>query len=192
MLYSRSIRDSAVSLSSAEAELRALKELTQDIIWFRLLLSELLFPQPTPTIAYEDNSAAYLEAPIDTITFVRLPDSHPTQPNDVVQLKKSLYGLASSGLNWNRTIHAYLISYSFTRSVANPCVYIKLDPTSGDIMYLALYVDDFLVAGSCPQVLDHLETYLKTCVQELLISPLAKFLGISISRDRSNRTISLL
>ena len=69
MIYSRSIRDIAVSLSSAEAELRALKELTMDIIWFRLLLSELLFPQPAPTIVYEYNSAV--------ITLVESVKTHP-------------------------------------------------------------------------------------------------------------------
>jgi hypothetical protein len=57
MVYSRSIRDNSVSLSSAEAELRALKEATQDVIWFRLFLEELGFPQPTATPIYEDNAA---------------------------------------------------------------------------------------------------------------------------------------
>ena len=52
-------------------------------------------------------------------------------------------------------------------------------------------MDDFIAAGSNTLVLDQLETYLKTCVQELFISPLAKFLGISITRNHSNRTISL-
>ena len=69
MVYSRSIRDTAVSLSSAEAELRAHKELTLDIIWFRLLLSELPFPQLEPTIANEDNSAV--------ITLVESVKTHP-------------------------------------------------------------------------------------------------------------------
>ena len=50
-----------------------------------------------------DVGAAYLEAHIDTITLIKLPPSHPTLPNAIVQLKKSLYGLASSGLNWNKT-----------------------------------------------------------------------------------------
>ena len=31
-----------------------------------------------------DVRAAYIEAPIDTTTFVRLPDSHPTHPHAIV------------------------------------------------------------------------------------------------------------
>ena len=138
-----------------------------------------------------DVGAAYLEAPIDTTTFIRLPASHPTLPNAIVQLRKSLYGLASSGLNWNKTIHQHLLAYGFVRSVADPCIYIYTSPDSSDKIYIALYVDDFLTAGSNPLVLDNLETYLKSCVQELSTSTLAKFLGISITRNRDNRTISL-
>ena len=59
----------AASISSVEAELRVLKKLTMDIIWFQLLLSELLFPQLEPTIAYEDNSAV--------ITLVESVKTHP-------------------------------------------------------------------------------------------------------------------
>ena len=44
MVYLRSIRDILVSMSLAEAELRALKEATMEAIWFRLFLEELGFP----------------------------------------------------------------------------------------------------------------------------------------------------
>ena len=40
-----------------------------EIIWFRLLLSELHFPQDSPTVAYEDNSAV--------ITLVESVKTHP-------------------------------------------------------------------------------------------------------------------
>ena len=43
--------------------------------------------------------------------------------------------------------------------------------------YSSLYVDDFLTAGTSPNVLNLLGTYLKTCVQELSISPLLNFLA---------------
>lgn len=57
MTYSRSMRDKAVSLSSAEAELRAMAELVKDILWARGLLEELGFKQNGPTVCHEDNSA---------------------------------------------------------------------------------------------------------------------------------------
>ena len=46
-----------MSLSSAEAELRALKEATQEAIWLRYFLKELGYQQPEPTPIFEDNQA---------------------------------------------------------------------------------------------------------------------------------------
>jgi hypothetical protein len=57
MAFSRSMRDTHVSLSSAEAELRALREATADIIWAREMLEELGYQQLSPTPCHEDNSA---------------------------------------------------------------------------------------------------------------------------------------
>jgi hypothetical protein len=57
MSFSRSMRDKTVSLSSAEAELRALAELTKDLLWARTFLEELGYRQLAPTRCHEDNSA---------------------------------------------------------------------------------------------------------------------------------------
>ena len=57
MVHSRSIRDTATSLSASEAELRALKEAVQEAIWFRHFLRELGFPPAGPMPVHEDNQA---------------------------------------------------------------------------------------------------------------------------------------
>ena len=56
-IHSKSIRDTATSLSAAEAELRALKEATQEAIWLRCYLKELGSPCKVPVPVYEDNQA---------------------------------------------------------------------------------------------------------------------------------------
>ena len=48
-------------MSSADAELRALKEATMEAIWFQLFLEELGFPQTEPTLIWEDNSAVIMQ-----------------------------------------------------------------------------------------------------------------------------------
>jgi hypothetical protein len=57
MIHSHSIRDTSVSLSAAEAELRALKEATQEALWLRYFLKELGYPPAGHTPVHEDNSA---------------------------------------------------------------------------------------------------------------------------------------
>jgi hypothetical protein len=54
---SKSTRDHFVSLSSAESELRALKNAMTDVLWAREFLFELGYEQKKPTKVYEDNQA---------------------------------------------------------------------------------------------------------------------------------------
>ena len=51
----KSKRQSVVALSSAESEFMAASALVQEVIYARRLLENLGFPQPGPTLIYEDN-----------------------------------------------------------------------------------------------------------------------------------------
>jgi hypothetical protein len=57
MFYSRTLKQSNVTLSSTEAENAAAVEATKEIIWFRQLLGELGFPQVKPTLVFADNAS---------------------------------------------------------------------------------------------------------------------------------------
>jgi len=57
LFFSRSTKQSNVTLSSTEAELYAAVEAAKDIIWFRELLSEIGFPQAAPTTIWVDNAS---------------------------------------------------------------------------------------------------------------------------------------
>ena len=57
MIYSKSMRDKSASLSVAEAELRALKEATQEAMWLKYYLYELNFTIEGPIPIHEDNQA---------------------------------------------------------------------------------------------------------------------------------------
>ena len=57
MIYSKSSRDTATSLSASEAELRALKEATQEAMWLRYFLKEIGYPPAEATPIHEDNAA---------------------------------------------------------------------------------------------------------------------------------------
>lgn len=57
MFYSRTVKQTNVTLSSTEAENAAAVEATKEILWFRQLLEELGFPQLHPTIVFADNAS---------------------------------------------------------------------------------------------------------------------------------------
>ena len=58
MFYAKSNKQTNVGTSSTQAEVVALSEATKEIMWFRLLLEELGYPQLEPTTVYEDNMSA--------------------------------------------------------------------------------------------------------------------------------------
>ena len=57
-VYSRSIKATTISLSSTEAELKALVECVKEVTWFRQFLSELGYEQFQPTVIGVDNTAS--------------------------------------------------------------------------------------------------------------------------------------
>jgi hypothetical protein len=57
MFYSRSSKQSIVTLSSTEAEIVGGVECTKEVIWFRNQLAELGFAQMEPTVIFADNSS---------------------------------------------------------------------------------------------------------------------------------------
>jgi hypothetical protein len=60
IFLSRSIKDTHVSLSSAESEIYAVKEAVKDIVWSRNMLEFLGILIADPTPIYEDNQAVCL------------------------------------------------------------------------------------------------------------------------------------
>lgn len=57
MFFSRTFKQTNVTLSSTEAENAAAVEATKEIVWFRGLLEELGFKQLEPTMVYCDNAS---------------------------------------------------------------------------------------------------------------------------------------
>ena len=64
----------------------------------------------------------------------------------VCKLKKALYGLKQAPRAWYLKIDGYLMSLGFTKSVADPNLYYKVD--GSDPLILVLYVDDLFLTGA--------------------------------------------
>jgi hypothetical protein len=110
-----SIKATAVSLSSAEAEIKALTEAIEN---------------------------AYLEAPIDKEIYMYLPDeisefmyigeSGPgprIKKKIKVKILKSFNGLKQAGELWNEKLNSIICSICFSRCyLDNCCVYCRFDP----------------------------------------------------------------
>jgi hypothetical protein len=126
-----------------------------------------------------DFTLAFTQAPIDAPTYLDLPTSFSVEgdPDDfVLELKKTLYGLRQTGLNWFDTLRQQLLSLGFWQSVLDPCCYFR------DDLILLCYVDDCLLF--CPD-----DSKITNLVQELKRTfileyqgDVAAYLGIDVAK----------
>ena len=68
-------------------------------------------------------------------------------------IHKALYGLKSSGLRWSQKIHDIMLELNFKPCKADPCVWLREMKTKYE--YIAIYVDDSLIASEDPQKIIH-------------------------------------
>ena len=78
-----------------------------------------------------------------------------------VRLVKALYGTVEAALLWYKLITKVLVDHGFVPNPYDKCILNKTLP-SGDILTVALYVDDLLVTCKRPEPIDELKAYLMT------------------------------
>jgi hypothetical protein len=140
-----------------------------------------------------DVAGAYLESPIDTVLYMRLPLDLTGGVPVIVRLLKSIYGLKQSGELWNRRLDSILQGIGYKRSHSDPCVYI-LKQAGGVTLYLCVYVDDILVIGppgGSTVEMEAFEAAFAAKVSRIKSGPAIRFVGIDFSRDLVAKTITL-
>ncbi|CAL9010999.1 unnamed protein product [Prunus brigantina] len=101
-----------------------------------------------------DVKNAFLHGELQEEVFMKQPQGFvdPTYPDFVYKLQKSLYGLKQAPRAWNAKFTGYLPTLGFTVSHSDPSLFIK--KTSSDILILLFYVDDIILTGSNPALVN--------------------------------------
>eukprot|EP00253_Pinus_taeda_P031388 PITA_31388 len=92
----------------------------------------------------------YMEKPIGFIQ---------TDSSLVCRLKKSLYGLKQAPRAWYAKMDSFLLESGFSMCHSDNTVYTKKEGKS--LIILVLYVDDLILTGSDPNLLNHVKSSLK-------------------------------
>lgn len=150
----------------------------------RLMLS--LAAQHRWSLASMDAQRAFLQAPIGHDVYVKPPKGCSTPQNKVWKLKKSLYGLRSSPMNWFHHLQSILNEFGMVQSQIEQCLFTF---GSGEVM-ISTYVDDILITGSNDMKIAELKRFLhsKLSIKE---RPVTKFLGINISYNQEHGDLTL-
>jgi Reverse transcriptase (RNA-dependent DNA polymerase) len=104
------------------------------------------------TVHQMDVETAFLHSTIDQYTLMELPPfvyDDGERARNVAVLKKALYGLSQSRKNWNETLAEFLLSLSFVRERADPCLSTRFGKSDLIANMVAVYVDDLII--SCKQ-----------------------------------------
>ena len=107
-----------------------------------------------------DIGNAYLETTTkETLYIVAGPEFKELQGHILV-IHKALYGFKSSGFRWSQRIHDIMLQLNVRCCKADPCVWLREMKDKHE--YIAIYVDDLLIASEEPQkIIQYLEEAFK-------------------------------
>ena len=95
-----------------------------------------------------DVKTAFLHGSIKEEVYVEQPEGFEIydRKSHVCRLKKVLYGLKQAPRAWYERIDSYLMKLGFTRSEADPNLYLKVEDDKP--LILVLYVDGLFLTGA--------------------------------------------
>ncbi|CAI7920300.1 unnamed protein product, partial [Closterium sp. NIES-54] len=105
-------------------------------------------------------------------------------------LRRLVYGLRQAPREWHDTLRMTLATLGFVPSTADPSLFLRTDTTLPPF-YVLVYVDDLVFATDDTEALAHVKSELQkrhTCTD---LGELTSYLGLRITRDRAQCTISL-
>jgi hypothetical protein len=132
-----------------------------------------------------DVKTAFLYSEVKEEIYVVQPSGLNDDTERVCRLYKALYSLKQSPRVWYSTLATFLETLGYRALVADLGIFVK------DGVFVAVYVDDLLIAGAS---MDNIATLKANLSQKFKMSDLREchfYLGMEIRRDRRNRAIRL-
>ncbi|CAI7931947.1 unnamed protein product [Closterium sp. NIES-54] len=139
-----------------------------------------------------DFSTAFLQGSLHEEIWLRRPlgftGSFPVSTQ--WSLRRPGYGLRQAPCEWHDTLRTTLAALGFAPSIADPSLFLRTDATMPPF-YVLVYVDDLVFATADTEAFAHVKSELQkrhTCTD---LGELTSYLGLRITRDRAQRTITL-
>ena len=142
-----------------------------------------------------DTAFLYGVMPPEPTLYMEVPEGYPIpfhlvgKTNLVGIVKKGIYGLKQSPKLWNDTVNAYMISLGFTRFTTDLCIYKR--KSEADCLFVAIYVDDLIIAGSSLPSINIFKEELKSKFKMKDLGPIHYCLGMEVRQDLEEGTITL-
>ncbi|CAI7871585.1 unnamed protein product [Closterium sp. NIES-54] len=121
---------------------------------------------------------------------VKRPPGSPPAFKARYDARGFIYGLRQAPHEWHDTLRTTLAALGFAPSTAYPSLFLRTDTTLPPF-YVLVYVDDLVFATADTEALAHVKSELQkrhTCTD---LGELTSYLGLRITWDRAQRTITL-
>lgn len=137
-----------------------------------------------------DVNNAFLHGNLEEVVYMAQPPGfvNPDLPTHVCRLKKALYGLKQAPRAWFHRLRDFLISHGFTCSQSDSSLFLKR--SSHEAVYLLVYVDDIIITGTSPTLIDHITSSLHATFTIKDLGCLSFFLGIEAISTSSGLLLS--
>eukprot|EP00253_Pinus_taeda_P030504 PITA_30504 len=121
----------------------------------------------------------YMEQPVGFIQ---------TDSSIVCRIKKSLYGLKQAPWALYAKMDSFLLESSFSRCHSNNIFYTK--KVGKSLIILVLYVDDLILTGNDPNLINHVKSSLKKKFEMTDLGHLHYFLGLQVLQSKEGISFS--
>ena len=136
-----------------------------------------------------DIKGAYLAAELKEELYMRQPEGFADGTDDVLQLKKAIYGLKQAGHDFHELLKTLLTNAGFEKCPADPGVFVRREGSK--VVVLTVWVDDIVLAGNSIEMMNFTKRKLGEKLEVKDLGEPKFILGLEITRDREKGTISL-
>ena len=142
-----------------------------------------------------DVKTAFLNGKLDEEIYMQQPKGYIDEknPDHVRKLHKSLYGLKQAARCWNSVIDKHFKDSGYIQNKVDPCVYVKNNTRNNknSIMIIAIHVDGLILACNDAPMMATKKKNLHRKFEMKDQGEAHHILGMSISRDRDKRTLTI-
>jgi len=137
-------------------------------------------------IEQADVSTAFLYGKLLEANFMRFPpgfvERGPNGEELVCRLIHSIYGLHQSARAWYKCLKDYLVENGFKVCLSDPCVLVKVDPETKEVIIVLIYVNDLLLMCNSSKMMAELKEVFKKRFEIKDLGPAQFILGIQLER----------
>ena len=101
------------------------------------------------------------------------------------KLKKSLYGLKQTPMQWYKKFDSFMGNRGFSKTTCDHCIFVKKFGDN-DFIILLLYMNDMLIVGQNASKIDNLKRELSKSFATNDLGLAKQILGMRISRNRKS------